>query len=106
MSSITTGPADTRARFSRLSSEWKAKSRHMSNTTQMAMLEPYQRIIGMGWDAVPLILEELKREPDYWFWALTAITEENPVAEGAAGKLEPMTRAWLDWGMKNKLLES
>ena len=25
------------------------------------MLKPYQRIIGMGWDAVPLILEELQR---------------------------------------------
>jgi hypothetical protein len=105
MSSTTTGPTDIRARFHRLSSEWKAKSRHMSNTAQMAMLEPYQRIIGMGWDAVPLILEELKREPDYWFWALTAITEEDPVNESAAGKLDLMTRAWIDWGAKNKLLE-
>jgi len=29
------------------------------------MLQPYQRIIGMGWDAVPYILEELQREPDH-----------------------------------------
>jgi|GEM_PF-5688968 hypothetical protein len=28
----------------------------------MVMLKPYQRIIGMGWDAVPLILKELQRE--------------------------------------------
>jgi hypothetical protein len=29
----------------------------------MAMLKPYQRIIGMGGPAVPLILDELRREP-------------------------------------------
>jgi hypothetical protein len=33
----------------------------------MAMLPPYQQIIGMGPPAVPLILEELRREPDQWF---------------------------------------
>ena len=46
---------------------------------QMAMLRPYQQIVGMGMIAVPLILEELHREPDQWFWALECITEENPV---------------------------
>ncbi len=43
----------------------------------MAMLNPYQRIIGIGWPVVPLILDELQREPDQWFWALEAITDEN-----------------------------
>ena len=42
----------------------------------MAMLKPYQRIVGMGL-SVPLILEELRREPDQWFWALEAITERS-----------------------------
>jgi hypothetical protein len=30
--------------------------------------------------------EELQREPDQWFWALEAITRENPVPAEAAGK--------------------
>ena len=47
-------------------------------TTQMAMLKPYQRIIGLGLPVVPLILEELNREPNQWFWALEAITEQKP----------------------------
>lgn len=64
----------------------------------MAMLKPYQRIIGMGWPAVPMLLEELRREPDYWFWALESITEPNPIPPNAAGNLERMTQAWLDWG--------
>jgi hypothetical protein len=72
-------------RFSRLAAEWKEQSRYLSNSAQMAMLEPYQRIIGMGQAAVPLILGELQREPDHWFWALEAITEQNPVPTQAAG---------------------
>jgi hypothetical protein len=66
-------------RFQRLAAEWKGRSRHLSNSARMAMHRPYQRIIGMGPPIVPLILEELRREPDRWFWAPEAITEENPV---------------------------
>jgi len=71
----------------------------------MAMLKPYQRIVGMGLSAVPLILEELRREPDQWFWALEAITEENPVPPEAAGKVREMARAWIDWGKRHGLLD-
>jgi hypothetical protein len=56
--------AELRDRFQRLAAEWKEQSRYLSNTAQMAMLEPYQGIIGMGLPVVPLILEELQREPD------------------------------------------
>src|SRR5262249_19704688 len=90
--------ADLRARFQRLAAEWKEQSRYLSNTAQMALLRPYQRIIGMGWDAVPLILEELQREPDQWFWALEAITEADPVPREAAGRVRLMAQAWLEWG--------
>jgi hypothetical protein len=93
-------------RFRRLASEWKEQSRFLSNTAQIAMLKPYQRIIGMGWDAVPLILEELQREPRQWFWALEAITEENPVPPEASGKVRLMAQAWIDWGKKQGLIDS
>lgn len=52
-------------RFARLRDQWKDQSRYLSNTAQMALKWPYQQIIGMGSDAVPLILAELKREPDH-----------------------------------------
>jgi hypothetical protein len=97
---------DTRERFQRLAREWKEQSRHLSNTAQMAMLKPYQRIIGMGEPAVPLILEELQRQPDQWFWALEAITEENPVPAEDAGKVQRMAQAWIDWGKQRGLLAS
>jgi hypothetical protein len=97
-------PASVRQRFQRLAAEWKAQSRYLSNSARMAMLKPYQRIIGMGWPAVPLILEELRREPDHWFWALESITEENPVPPQAAGNVRLMAQAWVEWGQRHGLL--
>lgn len=103
----TAAPVPTaalRERFRRLAVEWKNQTRHLSNTAQMAVLRPYQHIIGMGFPAVPLILEELRREPDQWFWALEAITEENPVSPEAAGHVRQMAQAWIDWGVRQGFL--
>ncbi len=94
---------DVRERFRQLAAQWKEKSRHLSNTAQMAMLKPYQQIIGMGERAVPLILEELAREPDHWFWALEAITQEDPVPPEAAGKVRQKAQAWIAWGQQRGL---
>ena len=95
----------TKSRFERLAGEWKRQSRFMSNSVQMAYLKPYQRIIGMGMSAVPLILEAMASEPDRWFWALEAITEENPVPPELAGQVRESTEAWLQWGRERGLLE-
>jgi hypothetical protein len=98
--------ASPRERFERLRDQWKEQSRYLSNTAQMALLTPYQRIIGMGMAAVPFILEELRRDPDHWFWALEAITEENPVSSQEAGRVPPMTAAWLRWGVERGFIAS
>ena len=72
----------------------------------MAMLKPYQRIIGMGWPVVPLLLDELQRQPDQWFWALEAITDEDPVPPEAAGNVDLMAQAWINWGARQGLVKT
>lgn len=94
----------TQERFHKLVANWKAKSRHLSNVAQISMVFSYQSIIGMGPEVVPLILAELDKEPDHWFWALEAITGENPVGDDIAGDMEASAKAWLQWGRKNGLL--
>jgi hypothetical protein len=79
---------------------WKDASRFLSNPVQMAMLPPYQRIIGLGPRAVPLLLRELEREPDHWFWALEHLTRENPVPAAAVGDLLASSQAWVEWGRR------
>ena len=93
-----------RDRFHRHLVQWKEQSRYLSNTAQMAMLRPYQQIIGMGMVAVPMILEELHREPDQWFWALECITEENPVPREDFGRVKAMVDAWIRWGEERGLV--
>ena len=47
---VPSAPSEStlKERFARLANEWKEQSRYLSNTAQMAMLKPYQRIIGLG----------------------------------------------------------
>ena len=97
-------PADLRNEFGRLAEQWKAKSAYLSNTIQMALLKPYQRIIGLGPAVVPLILEELRREPDHWFWALESITGADPVPPEVRGHVHQMADAWIAWGQQQGLI--
>ena len=91
---------DVRERFRQLAAQWKEQSRHMSNVAQMAMLKPYQQIIGMGEAAVPLLLEELRARPGPVVLGLEAITQENPVPPEAAGKVRAMAEEWVAWGKR------
>ncbi|HEY5176760.1 MAG TPA: hypothetical protein VII95_14460 [Terriglobales bacterium] len=84
--------------FRDLVKAWKADRRSNSSSMAMAMHPAYQKIIGLGKPALPLILSELRRELDHWFWALAAIAHENPVPPESRGKMQDMAKAWLDWG--------
>ena len=100
----TLTPSQTETRFRQLVRQWKDESRYLSNTAQMAVLRSYQSIIGMGPPAVPLLLAELRREPDHWFWALESITLENPVPPQDAGRLDKMAQAWIAWGLSARVI--
>lgn len=93
--------AALRVRFDQLVEEWREATRFISSLTDMMTHPAYQRIIGMGAAAVPLLLEELRHQPDHWFWALQSITGENPVPEEARGDIEGMGAAWLSWGQRH-----
>lgn len=89
-------------RFEALADDWRRDTRFLSFMEQRAMHPAYQRIIGMGWMAVPLILRELQRQPDHWLWALRAITGEEPA--GREQTLASAGEAWLRWGRERGLL--
>ena len=87
--------------FNKLAKQWKEDTINLSSMQQMALHPAYQQIIGLGPKAIPLILNDLKSEPDFWFWALRALTRANPVTDKMAGDLSTMTRVWLDWGREH-----
>lgn len=87
-----------KAKFTSLAKEWIEASIFESNINMIAMHPAYQRIIGLGSDVIPLILQELRQTPNHWFWALKSITGEDPVDEASRGDIQAMTNAWLMWG--------
>lgn len=93
------------ALFQHLTERWHLERGATSSVTKMATCRSYQRIIGMGRQvAVPLILNDLAarpENPDHWFWALQALTGEDPVPEDARGDMRRMAQAWLQWGRSN-----
>lgn len=100
MTADANGARATEQRFQELSRQWKEATLVTSSITEMATHAAYQQIIGMGQDALPFILAELRCQPDHWFWALRAITGEDPVPASDRGKLERMAQAWLEWGSR------
>jgi hypothetical protein len=92
------------SRFRELSDQWKAETAFLSSSTDIAMHPAYQQIVGLGSAAVPLILHELEREPGHWFWALRAITGEDPVPASDRGRVKAMAAAWLEWGRRRGLI--
>lgn len=99
---VLTEPAAESARierkFIRLRDEWKAGRGPESSSSRLALHPAYQAIIGMGPEVVPLLLRELERQVDFWFWALHAITEDDPVPAESRGNGKEMAKAWLAWG--------
>ena len=87
--------------FNKLAKQWKEDTINLSSMQQMALHPAYQQIIGLGPKAIPLILNELESEPDFWFWALRSLTRVNPVTDNMAGDISTMTRVWIEWGREH-----
>ena len=97
--SLLTKRSSAHQRFSRYVSQWKGDTKYSSSIRAVTMHPAYQHIIGMGPEAIPLILRELSREPDHWFWALYAITGQDPARNTTT--IEEAATAWLNWGRKH-----
>lgn len=96
--------ADIEERFQRLASKWRDETAHLSSMTKLVMHPKYQSIVGLGPSVVPVLLRELRHNPDHWFWALQAITGEDPTRPEDAGDLQKMANAWLKWAEEKGLL--
>lgn len=88
-------------RFQEYAEKWTRETAHLSSITKRIAHISYLNIIAMGPDAVPLLLRDLQRNGRLWFWALNAITHENPVDPRDAGDVMKMTEAWIRWGIES-----
>lgn len=89
--------------FQHLAARWREATEHLSSTSVFTH-PAYQRIIGLGAPVVPLLLRDMAETEAHWFWALRAITGENPVPAADAGDVRKMIDAWQRWGESRGLL--
>lgn len=101
---VTQKAEDPREIFRRLVAEWKAGRNPTAVASRMVNHAAYRSIIRMGPIATGMVLEELRREPDEWFYALAKLTGEKPVPDACRGRFPQMVDAWLQWGKKNGYL--
>jgi hypothetical protein len=85
-------------RFQRLAKKWREETMLMSSLQDAFMHPAYQQIIGMGREALPLIFEELRARPAYWFWAIDSILGESVLPEDFNGNFEDALKKYLEWG--------
>jgi len=95
---------DLAAEFERLRVEWEKDTINLSDVGQIILHDAYQRIIGMGPAALPLIFAALDAELAFWFPALRAISGSDPVQPEELGDPEAMRSAWLSWARRNGYL--
>ena len=87
---------------------WKNETGLLSSVGTAIAHPSYLRIIGLskysnGHEIERLILQELATEPDYWFAALTAISDEDPAR--TEHDFDRSVEAWLAWGRAKGILE-
>lgn len=104
MSAHTLNPPLTQDRFNTLAMEWLCGMGYGSNPAALTSHPSYKAIVGYGSDAIPFILAQLKRAPSLLSWTLFDITGDNPVKPSEHGNVVKITRAWLKWGKKKKLI--
>jgi|ERR1041385_5201999 hypothetical protein len=91
-------------RFREQADKWDRETKHLSSPTQKMMHPSHQAILGMGSAVIPLLLRDLTQNRREWFWALSYLTQENPIPREDAGKMDKMISAWVNWGLKRGLL--
>lgn len=99
---VTRAQGGLEREFNLLVEKWLRETAHVSSVKKASLHPAYQRIIGMGREAIPFLLRELQHKPDHWFWALNAVTGED--AAQAEDTFDGAVRAWLDWGHRNGYL--
>ena len=75
---------------------WRRETAYKSSISRRISHPAYLRIIGLGRQAIPWILQELRETPDYWFPALEALARDN--FSPKASSMKELCEAWLKWG--------
>ena len=93
------GSAELRREFDELVRRWEMDTSALSSLTKIYAHPAYQRIMAMGAQGIPFVLNELRKNKGHWFYALKFMAGQD-VSEGMTD-FEDAKAAWLQWGYTN-----
>jgi len=73
---------------------WKEQTRFLSSTTKIIENEFFQKILAMGKEAIPFILDDIEKSPSTLVWALNIINGYKISEEDIT--IEEACRMWLE----------
>jgi hypothetical protein len=83
--------------------EWNKEIKYQSSTDAITNNAFFKKIIDLGSEVIPYIIEVLRDTPSFLIIALCKITGVNPVKSDHCGQIKEMTRDWIEWWEKNIL---
>ncbi|MGD0388713.1 MAG: hypothetical protein ABSC42_07135 [Tepidisphaeraceae bacterium] len=87
------------AKFHALVNDWE--DAHLGRSTTDYNHVAYAQIIGIGPQAVPLLLKKLEDGDGDWIYALKCITGEEADTPDMHGNADKVISAWLKWGRRH-----
>jgi hypothetical protein len=88
--------AQSEQEFRKLADQWHRETRKLSSVEKIVLHPAYQKIIGMGKEALPFILWELRKTQGHWLWALVMITRQDVAKPGQS--FREACKEWVRWG--------
>src|SRR5260370_1968460 len=89
-------------RFREQAEKWQNETQHLSSPIQKAAHPSYQAVLGMAaenkQEIIRLLIRDLQQNRRMWFWALSYLTQDNPIKPQDAEKIDKMIDAWTTWG--------
>jgi len=84
--------------FTELAILWHNETDCLSSPSRITGNDAYLKIISLGRNVIPLILEDLKERGGNWYKALRILSGDDPVPAEARGDIVRMKELWLYWG--------
>lgn len=96
----------TQVEFDVLYFKWYNDIGGYSTVYHMVNNKYFKEIVALGDDAIPLILNCLRKRSSFIFYALEEITNEKPVKREHIGHVNLQIKDWLEWGVNKGFIKS